>query len=239
MPNNYFQFKQFIVQQEHCAMKVTTDACLFGAWAARAMNNKLLTADRVLDIGAGTGLLSLMLAQKTSAQIHTVEIDEAAARQAAVNFASSSWKEKLHVHHLAIQQFNHPPIQEFNFIITNPPFFDNDLKSENGKRNLALHGSSLSLEELLQSIKNNLAGNGIFAILLPFHRTDYFIGLAKGFYLQEKVLVKQTEKHTYFRSMLLFSAQQTPTRETEIIIKQNNQYSPVFIELLQDYYLHL
>ncbi|MBC7588734.1 MAG: methyltransferase [Chitinophagaceae bacterium] len=227
------------MQQEHCAMKVTTDACLFGAWAASIINNEKLIITKGLDIGTGTGLLSLMLAQKSSAPIHAVEIDAAAATQATENFASSPWKERLHVHQTSIQQFNHPTNLHFNFIITNPPFFDNDLKSENEKRNLALHSSSLSLKELLQAIKANLTNDGCFAILLPYHRTNYFMELAieNGFYLQEKVLVKQTEKHDYFRSMLLFSYQQTSTIETEIIIKQNNQYSPAFIHLLKDYYL--
>lgn len=229
-------------------MKVTTDACLFGAWAAM-VNSQQSTINSILDIGAGTGLLSLMLAQKSSAQIHAVEIDGAASHQAAGNFASSPWKQRLHIHQTSIQQFNYPTIQQsvnppinlFDFILTNPPFFDNDLRSDDEKRNLALHSSSLNLEELLQSIKASLAKNGSFAILLPYHRTNYFIGLANenGFYLQEKALVKQTEKHPYFRSMLLFSVQAAATIESAIIIKQNNQYSNAFIDLLKDYYLHL
>ena len=247
MPNNYFQFKKFTVQQEHCAMKVTTDACLFGAWAASIINNEKLIITKGLDIGIGTGLLSLMLAQKSSAPIHAVEIDEAAATQAKENFALSPWRERLHVHQTSIQQFSNPPINQltnkpinaFDFIITNPPFFDNDLKSEDEKRNIALHSSSLNFTALLQAIKANLTNDGCFAILLPYHRTNYFMELAieNGFYLQEKVLVKQTEKHGCFRSMLLFSYQQTSTIETEIIIKQNNQYSEAFIHLLKDYYL--
>lgn len=247
MPNHYFQFKQFTVQQEHCAMKVTTDACLFGAWAASLIKNEKLIISNCLDIGTGTGLLSLMLAQKLSAQIHAVEIDEVAGNQARENFISSPWKERLHIHQTSIQQFSNPPINQltnkpinlFDFIITNPPFFDNDLKSDDQKRNLALHSSSLSLEELLEAIKLNLSANGKFAILLPYHRTVYFIELAKGFYLEQKTLVKQTEKHPYFRSMLLFGSQPISTNESEIIIKKNNQYSETFTDLLKDYYLHL
>ncbi len=239
MPNNYFQFKEFTVQQEDCAMKVTTDACLFGAWAAMMMNSEQWAINNILDIGTGTGLLSLMLAQKATAQIHAVEIEEAAANQAAGNFSLSPWKDRLHVHPASIQQFSNRSTLQFDFIITNPPFFDNDLKSESPKRNLALHGSSLSLEELLKAIKINLSPNGKLAILLPYHRTDYFIDLAEEFYLQKKALVKQTEKHPYFRSMLLLSRMQVTTKETEIIIKQNSRYSAAFTYLLEDYYLHL
>lgn len=238
MPNGYFQFKQFTVHQEHCAMKVTTDACLFGAWAA-TVHGQLSTVHNILDIGTGTGLLSLMLAQKCSAPVHAVEIDGAAASQASENFASSPWKERLHVHHSPIQQFSHQPINGFDFIIANPPFFDNDLKSEDQKRNLALHSSSLSLEGLLVAIKQQLSANGSFAILLPYHRSDEFIRLAEGFFLQQKTLVRQTERHGYFRSMLLFAAQPTGTIESDIVIKENDQYTPAFISLLQDYYLQL
>ncbi len=237
MPNTFFQFKQFTIHQEHCAMKVTTDACLFGAWAASKIGNSL-RGDKILDIGTGTGLLSLMMAQaNTHAIIDAVEIDEAAAAQATENFQASAFKERLQLHTTAIQQFR--PIHKFDFIVTNPPFFDNELKSLNDKRNLALHSASLSLGELLAAIQTNIAANGRFAILLPYHRTAYFVQLAKDFHLQENVSVKQTEKHQPFRSMLLFSTKPGILRESELIIKQNNQYSTEFVSLLKHYYLHL
>ena len=242
MANNFFQFKQFTVHQEHCAMKVTTDACLFAAWCATIVNRELSTVNRLLDIGTGTGLLSLMIAQKNSNTIiDAVEIDEQAAMQAASNFQSSLWSEKLNVHHSSIQQYN-PTNRLYDFIISNPPFFNNDLKSDNTKRNLALHGEALSLEELLLSVQKNITENGKFAILLPYHRTDYFEKLMKDelFSLEEKVLVKQTPHHPYFRSMLLFSKNTSAAKQKEIMIKDEfNDYSTEFIELLKDYYLYL
>ena len=240
MSNNYFQFKQFLIQQDACAMKVTTDACLFGAWAAEKMQNETNKINKVLDIGTGTGLLSLLLAQKkTTSIIDAVEIDESAAIQAQQNFQATTWGKRLQVFTTSIQRFLHSSL--YDFIITNPPFFNNDLPSENDKRNLALHSKALTLEELIQAIKINLSPNGKFAILLPYHRTESFIQLAaeNSFYVEEKVMVKQTDKHDYFRSMLLFGKEIVSIKLQEIIIKQNDTYSNEFKNLLSDYYLHL
>lgn len=224
-------------------MKVTTDACLFAAWCASVVYRQLSPVNRLLDIGTGTGLLSLMIAQKNDTVIiDAIEIDEQAAMQAASNFQSSPWKERFHIHHTSIQHFNQSPDHLFDLIISNPPFFHNDLKSDNTKRNLALHSEALSLEELFLSIQKRITMNGKFAILLPFHRSDYFEKLVKDekFFLEEKVSVKQTPHHPYFRSMLLFSKQSTVTKQNEIMIKDEfNDYSPEFTALVKDYYLYL
>lgn len=220
-------------------MKVCTDACLFGAWFST--NYQLSTTNHVLDIGTGTGLLSLMFAQKNpGAIIDAVEIDPAAATQAAANFQQSPWGNRLNLLHTSIQQFysSHP----YNLIISNPPFFENDLKSPNAKRNSALHSAALTLEELLSSIHRLLAADGTFAILLPFHRTGHFINLAaqKNYQPQQQVFIKQTLNHPFFRTILLFSNHQTPANTSTLIIKNEiNQYTPAFTTLLKDYYLHL
>jgi tRNA1Val (adenine37-N6)-methyltransferase len=223
-------------------MKVCTDACLFGAWVSEIANHQSLIVNKTLDIGAGTGLLSLMIAQKNKdAIIDAVEIDESAATQCLSNFQQSLWKERLHVHHSAIQQFNQINSRLYNFIFTNPPFFENDLKSENEKRNIALHNDALNLEELLFAIDDLLNEDGNFAVLLPFHRTDFFEKLAskKKYFLKEKVMVKQTPKHEYFRTILLFGKEETKKNISSIIIKnEENQYSPEFTALLESYYLH-
>jgi tRNA1Val (adenine37-N6)-methyltransferase len=238
MANSYFKFKQFTVEQERVAMKVCTDACLFGAWVAATLPN----ADRVLDIGTGTGLLSLMYAQKNPLSvIDAVEIDAMAADQATGNFRASLWSERLKVHHSSILEFKQA--QEYDLILTNPPFFENDLRSDEETRNKAMHDSSLTLDALKKSIGRLITPDGKLAVLLPSHRTEYFTDLllSSGWHLLSGLSVKQTPRHNYFRSLLAFG--KTPPQgiiQKELIIKdENNNYSSEFTALLKDYYLYL
>ena len=240
MSNNFFKFKQFIVEQDKCAMKVTTDSCLFGSIVANAIKNTALKIENCLDVGTGTGLLSLMIAQKNNQlKIDAIEIDEQAAMQAALNFRQSPFGNQLQIICGDARKFLFN--KKYNFIFSNPPFFEDDLKSVDVKKNIALHGSELNLEELLQIIKNNLAFGGMFAILLPNHRSDYFeeLCLKEYFYCNKKILVKQTPKHDYFRDILFFSTKNISSLQEEIVIQNNHQYTKEFIELLKDYYLHL
>lgn len=219
-------------------MKVCTDACLFGSLIPTFSKEERVKY--ALDIGTGTGLLSLMVAQKNNTiKIDAVETDEDAARQAKENFQSSQWKSQLQLICADVKKtsFN----KKYDFIFSNPPFFEDDLKSNQPQRNTALHSTGLSLKELVQIIKRNLTENGIFAVLLPYHRTGYFENLCREnkFYCSKKVLVKQTPKHSFFRSILFFSTKNIPSQQKEIVIQINNQYSKEFVELLKDYYLYL
>lgn len=232
MPNNYFRFKRFIVNQDKAAMKVCTDACLFGAWVARHIN-----APRVLDIGTGTGLLSLMMAQQSEAIIDAVEIDKNAYVQATENFKESPWSERLNIYHVAIQDYDN---DQYDLIISNPPFFNNDLKSPDTARNLALHSEALSLQELLVAVKRLLKNEGIFAVLLPYHRANYFEQLLEdnSLAINKKMLVRQTGEHPYFRVFYFVSRNKTAFSTEEIVIKNaENKYTEPFTALLKDYYL--
>ncbi len=237
MPNDYFQFKQFTVYQEHCAMKVCTDACLFGAWLANKINSFPSHNMHALDIGTGTGLLSLMLAQEFNGTIDAIELDENAAEQAAENFSRSPWSEKLTVLKGDVRELSEK--YRYDFIFSNPPFFKDDLKSEDANRNLALHSSMLTLTDLIKVIKKHLHTNGKFALLLPYHRMQEFIQIAEagGFYVEEIVQVKQTPKHGYFRAMLLFNTVPVSLATADIIIKEADQYTSAFTSLLKNYYL--
>lgn len=238
MSNNYFRFKQFTVHQELCAMKVCTDACLFGAWLSA--KPFFPSTKHIMDIGAGTGLLSLIMAQKTIAMIDAVEMEESAAQQAKENFEVSPWKGQLTLIFNDIKELVIAP--KYDLVISNPPFYTNDLKSDNNKKNLALHSEALNLNELLQTSLKALANEGRLALLLPAHRADEFekMALTNGLYLEEKAGVKQTEKHSWFRVLLLFSSIPSDTIYTEIIIKDAyNNYTKEFSELLKDYYLFL
>ena len=239
MSNTYFQCKQFTIHQDRCAMKVCTDACLFGAWVVGQIRSGPYETQTVLDIGTGTGLLSLMMAQNTLASIDAIELDEQAAEQARENIEASAWHERCQVItgdarivHLG---------RKYDFIVSNPPFYQNDLKSGDAKRNLALHSESLSLEELLLVIKKHLNKEGKFALLLPYHRKNEFekLATAEGFFLEEEVSVKQTPTHPFFRAMLLFGTVSAPVNISTITIRDEDQYTPEFTALLKDYYLNL
>jgi tRNA1Val (adenine37-N6)-methyltransferase len=238
MANNYFKFKQFTVQQENCAMKVCTDACLFGALVADQVKTK--AANNILDIGTGTGLLSLMLAQRVPAVIDAVEIDEAAYQQAKDNFEQSPWKERLSIFNKDILKFDVG--KKYDGIISNPPFFENDLKSSDKNKNAAKHDTVLTLEQLLLTVQKLLNDDGSFALLLPYHRVEECILLAQkvDLYPNKKFLVKQTTKHDYFRGILFLSSKTSEFIHEEITIKEGNEkYSSKFIGLLKDYYLYL
>ena len=238
MSNNYFQFKQFTIHQDKCAMKVCTDACLFGAFVANEIQDK--TINHILDIGAGTGLLSLMLAQKTNTKIDAVEIDKSTYEQAEENISQSSWKEKITVYNSGIADFYSN--YKYDLIISNPPFFEDDLQPADKKKNAAKHDATLTLQKLLNNIDRLLSNDGFFAVLLPFHRVNYFVNesLKMNFYLTNKLLVKQTTSHNFFRGILIFSRNKSAIQTNELCIKNEaGNYTPEFINLLKDYYLYL
>ncbi|HYM94644.1 MAG TPA: methyltransferase [Chitinophagaceae bacterium] len=243
MANTYFQFKQFIVHQDRCAMKVTTDACLFGAWAANQIINEKLVLNNTLDIGTGTGLLSLMIAQKNDFPIDAIEIDKDASEQAMENAAASPWKERIKIFRDDARDFAFPRL--YDVIISNPPFYENDLPSEDPKTNLALHSEKLSLDELLKVISSGLSPDGIFFLLLPYKRKDEIRMLFKEHNLDllQIIFVKQSFHHDYFRIMLkgkLKTAKQSVFFFDEISIwNEKRQYTDKFRNLLRDYYLYL
>jgi tRNA1Val (adenine37-N6)-methyltransferase len=242
MSNTYFQFKQFIIHQDQCAMKVCTDACLFGAF----FSEKIPAGSRVLDIGSGTGLLMLMLAQKHNGTIAGIELAPSSFRQSQQNIARSKWAERLEVFSGDARDPTFP--YKYDLIISNPPFFEGDLPAASHLQNLAKHSQELTLSALLETIDANLEGSGSFGVLLPYHRTSYFeeLASARHFYLREKLLVRQTPGHDYFRSILHFSRDNTGADQHpvgglhELTIKgSDGSYSREFIELLKDYYLYL
>lgn len=242
MSNNYFQFKRFTIHQDRCAMKVTTDACLFGAWVAEEDKNKRAPAKTVLDIGTGTGLLSLMYAQKESlARIDAIEIDEDASSQAKENIAASFFRERINVFGDDVKKFTFS--KKYNVVISNPPFYEKEIRSDDDKKNIAHHQAGLVFEDLLNIIKKNLLPSGRFYLLLPFKRNDEIkkILLKQDLFVSKIVFVKQSTKHDYFRMMI--SGTLTKSAETLIeevsIVDDQQQYTKEFEELLKDYYLYL
>jgi tRNA1Val (adenine37-N6)-methyltransferase len=218
-------------------MKVCTDACLFGAVVADEIKDKVLFD--ILDIGTGTGLLSIMLAQKNSAAIDAVEIDRDAFEQATENIEQSTFK-TIQLHNVDINNFFSD--YQYDLIISNPPFFEGDLKSTESNKNAAKHDTALTLLQLITVAKRHLKAEGIFAVLVPYHRINYCIDLAEkaGLLLTKKTRVKQTPKHDYFRGILFFGKQKNSVTTTDVVIKNEaGNYTEAFIQLLKDYYLYL
>lgn len=245
MPNSYFQFKQFTINQEKCAMKVTTDSCLFGAWVAQTISNGELIVNNCFDIGTGTGLLSLMLAQKNpSLKIDGIEIDTNAFEQATENIANSPWASNINI--ILGDAKNIAFDKKYDFIISNPPFYENELKGNDIGKNIAHHNEGLLLAELLSIISNLLSEVGNFSLLLPFKRYNELkeLCVSSSLSIQTVVFVKQTNQHPFFRIMVMgrkSSAENSEKlKETSLsICTQPNKYSAEFIDLLKDYYLHL
>ena len=244
MANNFFRFKQFNVQQDKAAMKVTTDGCLFGAWVAKQIAEQHQTNMQLLDIGTGTGLLSLMTAQKNpGCKIDAIEIDKIAYEQAIENVLSSPWKGKISILHSDIKSFE--PGKKYDNIISNPPFYEKELKAVDEKRNIAHHDGGLSFNELFSIIKKHLNPGGHFYLLLPYKRNEEIrkLVLEHQFELVHLTLVKQSDSHSYFRIMLCGKMPSEKNGEIvieEIAIKDNtDNYTPAFISLLKDYYLYL
>ena len=221
-------------------MKVCTDSCLFGAWVADKIERKVIAPKKILDIGTGTGLLTLILAQKTSALIDAVEVDKNSFEQAVVNFYDSPWNEYLQAFSADIK--NWKASAKYDLIICNPPFFENDLKSVEENKNVAMHDKGLMLTDLIYCIKVNLDVKGCVAVLLPYHRISYFEKLAteNNLHLAEKLLIRQTPAHQYFRGILFFSNQIIDSISNELIIRdEKGNYTDSFTKLLEDYYLAL
>ncbi|HEV9037477.1 MAG TPA: methyltransferase [Puia sp.] len=238
MPNSWFKFKQFTVQQDRCAMKVCTDACILGAWFA----DKTAAWSRVLDIGSGTGLLMLMLAQKHKGEIEGIELDLDAYRQLQENIGSSPWTSMLKAYPGDVRGFSFG--EKFDFIISNPPFYEGQLPAADAASNLARHSSGLTLSELLAVIDANLTRDGAFGVVLPFQRSEEFAAMAlsaHGFSLREKLLIRQTPGHDFFRSILYFSRlpERTATTSELTIHDDKGGYTEDFVRLMKDYYLYL
>ena len=244
MSNPFFRFKEFVVHQEGAAMKVTTDACLFGAWAAHdiSMQKKI---NHVLDIGAGTGLLSLMLAQKTYAPIRGIELDPTAALEAKANVKASPWKDNIEIIQGDVKEFLAESGTRYDIIISNPPFYEKEIISPDDKKNMAHHGSTLVLDELFDLVKSNLSPEGKFYLLLPYKR--FFTTLAliqkKQLGIFQLTLVRQSLTHGHFRVMIIGThaaySPPTMTRDEISIRDEHGEYTPAFTDLLKDYYLYL
>ena len=236
MANSYFSFKQFTIHQEDCAMKVTTDACLFGAWA----NSKIRSADTLLDIGAGTGLLSLMLSQNRSIKIDAIEIESSSHGQLCQNIQDSPFSSSINAIKGDVKDWETD--KPYQVVISNPPFYEKQLRSDQAGVNLARHGDGLTLDALFSHAKRLMSSQGFFYVLMPYYRKAECIDMASQFQLFPVSVadVKQSPFHDPFRVMIQFSTGSIDIEIETIIIKKNaSEYSDAFKLLLEQYYLNL
>lgn len=234
-----FQFKQFSIQHDRCAMKIGTDAVLLGAWCP--IDNKPFS---VLDIGTGTGILSLMLAQRSNAeQIDAIEIDEDAYEQCVENFEASPWSDRLFCFHAGLDEFVDEPEDEYDIIISNPPFYSENYKTDNDSRDLARFQDALPFEELIDAAQLLLSENGIFAVIIPFKEEERFIDLCAEVELFPVKVTRVKGSHTtpVVRSLLAFKRYELSVLEAdELVIEINrHQYTNDYINLTKEFYLKM
>jgi tRNA1Val (adenine37-N6)-methyltransferase len=234
--NSYFDFKQFRIEQDKCAMKVTTDACIQGAWTPI-----LPSVRRVLDIGVGSGLLALMLAQRSqNVSIDGIEYDTDAAAQARENLTASPWSSRTSIIEADAREYRVG--ERYDLIITNPPFFNNSLLSDKQQKNLAKHTGSLSYAELLDAVDANLSEGGYLSILLPAAEYEVWtkLALSKGWVESGKLMVRHREEALVKRIVGLFSRVELPLPSDSLVIQDDaGQYTADFKSLLCPFYLAL
>jgi tRNA1Val (adenine37-N6)-methyltransferase len=233
-----FKFKQFKVEQDKCAMKIGTDSVLLGAWTSVNHN-----PFNVLDIGAGTGILSLMIAQRSHAQqIEAIEIDDDAYEQCVDNFENSPWNDKLFCFHASILEYIEAVNEKFDLIICNPPFYSEDYKTPDKARNLARFSDAMPLEHIIFAVIYFLSKKGKFSIVAPFKEEKNIIEEASLINLYPNCIlrVKGNPNSEIKRSLIEFSFSESDIKTSELIIEnERHQYTQDYISLTKDFYLKM
>ncbi len=240
MSKKPFIFKQFEVQQDRCAMKIGTDGVLLGAWADIPENT-----NSILDIGTGTGVIALMMAQRSSAQlIDALEIDENAYEQAVENFEQSDWGDRLFCYHAEFGEFVEEMQDEekYDLIISNPPFYNSDYKTTSEERDIARFQDALPFNLLLEGSTYLLSEKGKLAVIIPKNQEENFLDIAKNFGLfPEKITyVKGSPTAEIKRCLILLNINPTKTAKDELIIEHDrHQYTKEYKNLVSPFYLKM
>lgn len=230
-----FHFRQFSIAQDRTAMKVGTDSILLGAWV-EAKNPQ-----RILDIGSGSGLLSLMMAQKfNAARIDGVDLDKDACEQARENIAASPWSDRMRIFQERIQDFWEQ--ETYDLIISNPPYFAGDLEAQGNPRKTARQGEDLNLEGLVRQLGRLLAEKGQASIILPFDKLEPLKGLLEAYQLfsHRVCSVRPRPQKEPHRFLMTLGKEETALVEEEIVIQIGgaNHYSEAYKKLTQEFYGH-
>ncbi|TRO64295.1 tRNA1(Val) (adenine(37)-N6)-methyltransferase [Christiangramia sabulilitoris] len=240
MSQKPFKFKQFSIDQDRCAMKIGTDGVLLGAWTSLQHQ-----PDSILDIGTGTGLIALMLAQRSEAGlIDALEIEENAYEQAVDNFEKSDWGDRLFCYHAGFDEFvkEMQDEEKYDLIISNPPFYSEDYKSGNENRDQARFSDALPLEELIEGASLLLSDKGHFDLIIPFTEEQKSLKIAKDHKLfpVQITRVKGTESSLVKRSLISFTFENKDPEIDELILEiSRHNYTEEFKALVEDFYLKL
>jgi tRNA1Val (adenine37-N6)-methyltransferase len=233
-----FKFKKFSINQDRCAMKIGTDAVLLGAWSS--IEHQPFS---ILDIGSGTGVLALILAQRSHAEvIDALEIDENAYEQCVENFENSTWSDRLFCYHASLEEFVEEIDDKYDLIISNPPFYSEDYKTESSQRDLARFTEAMPFKHLVKSVSKLLSENGSFSVIIPFKEEEAFIALASEVNLfPNRILqVKGSLTSEIKRSLIRFSFNKSDCIIEELIIETSrHQYTTDYINLTKDFYLKM
>lgn len=232
-----FHLKQFSLFHHQSSMKVGTDSLLLGIWT------NIEGANHILDIGTGCGILALLMASRSEASIDAVELDKASFGEAKQNFNNSPFHNRLTAFQTDFKHFVHEEQKKYDLIISNPPFFINDLRSTEEKRKIARHGDKLNFEELCAGVANLLNANGCFCLVLPYEESKFFVKIANEFNLQVNrqllIFPKRGLQPNRVNLELSFTNNTEICSEKFVIREDNNQFSEQYIDFFKDYLIGL
>ncbi len=236
-----FTFKQFFIGHDRCAMKVSTDGVLLGAWAQLPVQDNI----RVLDIGTGSGLLAIMLAQRLAQQgrnysIDAIDIDEKAVEQAKDNSDKAPWSQHIHVWQQDVLAWDNAPEMAYALIVCNPPYYANGREFRDTRRELARNSASLEHHALLNKVGQLLAGNGRFCVVLPCDEAERLVVYAEsqGWYKEHRCLINERQGRTPHRELISFRKQPSECLQARLTLREESgNYSQAFRDLTADFYL--
>ncbi|MEI6048250.1 MAG: methyltransferase [Bacteroidota bacterium] len=234
MANNYFNFKQFTIYQDKCAFKVGTDGVLLGACAY------VTGVNRILDIGSGSGLIAIMLAQRCDAEVIAIEPDQDSYTQTCNNVSLCKWCSRIKVEHTSLQNY-YPEKEKFDLIVTNPPYFSNSIRNPDMRKSSARHNDSLTSDEILEGVSRLLEDNGRFQLILPYVEGNVFIAEAHkyGLYCNNILKIKPLPTSEIKRLILSFSRERMNVTERFLTIEhgKRHEFTEDYINLTKDFYL--